>query len=298
MAKSKSFFGLRRGSTRDHTFYIQDGKQITRSRVEHVKNPRSLAQMQQRMIMSTAIAAYKGMKDICDHSWEGVEYGAKSFQKFMSVNTRLLREDLATDDNFLMANYQQKKFFLGAYQLSDGTFNGPDSNIIELDDSYERYTVQLTVNFGEIIPHFNAYNNQQIMDFLGINEGDTITLVNILTDKNLCCHFHWARLTFLLYDDITWTSDNYTEYIKIETDKDSKIEIQDGEDYFFWINTVEFNLELYNYWGGFIISSKVNDEWKRSPCRLHNFANNGEFPSSAEALSTYPIAHDFILNGQ
>ena len=48
MAKSKSFFGLRRGSTKSLTFQVLDGVQITKDRVSEVKNPRSVSQMKQR----------------------------------------------------------------------------------------------------------------------------------------------------------------------------------------------------------------------------------------------------------
>lgn len=51
MAKSASFFGLRRGSTKTLTFSVLDGQQITKDRVTEVKNPRTDMQMQQRCLM-------------------------------------------------------------------------------------------------------------------------------------------------------------------------------------------------------------------------------------------------------
>ena len=47
--------------------------------------------MIQRMIFATIVAAYARMKSITDHSFEGVAYGAKSQQKFMSENLKRLR---------------------------------------------------------------------------------------------------------------------------------------------------------------------------------------------------------------
>ena len=44
MAISKSFFGLRRKSTKSLTFSVLNGKQITKDRVSAVKNPKSEAQ--------------------------------------------------------------------------------------------------------------------------------------------------------------------------------------------------------------------------------------------------------------
>ena len=91
MAQSKSFFGLRRGSTKTLTFSVYNGKQVTKDRVTDVKNPRSSAQMKQRAIMATALRGYSALQEICDHSFEGVTYGQKSMNYFLSENARMIR---------------------------------------------------------------------------------------------------------------------------------------------------------------------------------------------------------------
>ena len=86
MAQSKSFFGLRTGSTKTLTFQVLNGKQITKDRVYNVKNPQTLAQMQQRAIMATVVTAYSSMKEICDHSFQGFEVGSKTMGEFLKTN--------------------------------------------------------------------------------------------------------------------------------------------------------------------------------------------------------------------
>ena len=86
MAKSSSFFGLRRGSTKSLTFQIVDGKQVTKDRVTYVKNPRSYAQATQRSKMAAVADAYRALSSICDHSFESVAYGPASRRQFMSLN--------------------------------------------------------------------------------------------------------------------------------------------------------------------------------------------------------------------
>ena len=86
MAKSSSFFGLRRGSTKSLTFQVVDGKQVTKDRVTYVKNPRSYAQATQRAKMATVADAYRALSTICDHSFESVAYGPASRRQFMSLN--------------------------------------------------------------------------------------------------------------------------------------------------------------------------------------------------------------------
>ena len=86
MAKSKSFFGLRTGSTKSLTFSVYRGTQVTKDRVTRVANPRTVAQMQQRSKVPLVAAARAALAGLVDHSFEGVPYGQASLQKFSSLN--------------------------------------------------------------------------------------------------------------------------------------------------------------------------------------------------------------------
>ena len=86
MAKSKSFFGLRTGSTKSLTFQTSRGQQITKDRVTSVSNPQSSAQMDQRLLLPMVANARTRLSGLIDHSFEGVPYGYQSLQKFSSMN--------------------------------------------------------------------------------------------------------------------------------------------------------------------------------------------------------------------
>ena len=86
MAKSKSFFGLRSGSTKSLTFQVYRGEQITKDRVTRVANPRTTLQMEQRSKLPIVAAARSALKGLVDHSWEGVPYGEQSLRTFSSKN--------------------------------------------------------------------------------------------------------------------------------------------------------------------------------------------------------------------
>lgn len=88
MAKSKSFFGLRTGSTKSLTFQVNRGQQITKDRVYRVSNPRSEAQMTQRALIPIVAAARSALKGLVDHSFEGVPYGEASLREFSKQNLR------------------------------------------------------------------------------------------------------------------------------------------------------------------------------------------------------------------
>ena len=88
MAKSKSFFGLRTGSTKSLTFQVYRGQQITKDRVYRVSNPRTDAQMTQRALIPIVSAARSALKGLVDHSFEGVAYGEASLKEFSKQNMR------------------------------------------------------------------------------------------------------------------------------------------------------------------------------------------------------------------
>lgn len=88
MAKSKSFFGLRSGSTKSLTFQVYRGEQITKDRVSRVSNPRTEAQMTQRALIPIVAAARSALKGLIDHSFEGVPYGEASLKEFSKQNLR------------------------------------------------------------------------------------------------------------------------------------------------------------------------------------------------------------------
>ena len=88
MAKSKSFFGLRTGSTKSLTFQVYRGQQVTKDRVYRVSNPRTESQMVQRALVPIVAASRAALKGLVDHSFEGVAYGDQSLKMFSSLNLK------------------------------------------------------------------------------------------------------------------------------------------------------------------------------------------------------------------
>ena len=88
MAKSKSFFGLRTGSTKSLTFQVYRGQQITKDRVTRISNPRTESQMVQRALVPIVAASRAALKGLVDHSFEGVSYGDQSLKMFNSLNLK------------------------------------------------------------------------------------------------------------------------------------------------------------------------------------------------------------------
>ena len=90
---------MARGKVGDVVFSRLNGQQIARVRNRNPKNPRTNAQLYQRAIMATVMQAYSAGIAIFDHSFQGKEVGAQNQRRFMSLNAKLLRSQIAADLN-------------------------------------------------------------------------------------------------------------------------------------------------------------------------------------------------------
>lgn len=165
--------GFSRGSVGDLTFYRRNSQQVTRARARVIKNPKTLAQQMQRTIMRTSVEAYKVIKEICDHSWEGVEYGANSYAEFQKQNMAMLRRLAA-------AGGEHAKSFIPSgfnglvampWVLSKGSISWNGAQSVS-------FTGDLTFNLGELSASaVDAITYEQFANVLGAREGDQVTLI-------------------------------------------------------------------------------------------------------------------------
>lgn len=162
MAISKSFFGLRRKSTKSLTFSVLNGKQITKDRVSAVKNPKSEAQAMQRMrfaLLSVNLAAYR---PILERSVESVNYGNESVQYIMKKNMK----------NWKLQGYRKDSGFQPAdMQLSFGSLPS-----LEWVSNAESQFVTTTV--------LDSVQNSTVKGFregMGAQIGDQLTIVGTMS---------------------------------------------------------------------------------------------------------------------
>lgn len=184
MAKGNMLLGFSRGSVGDLTFYRRNAQQITRARARVVKNPKTLAQQMQRAIMRTSVEAYKVLKEVCDHSWEGVAYGANSYAEFQKQNMAILRRLAA-------AGGENTKSFLPAgfnglvampWVLSKGTiaWNGLDLERTAVEGDY--------IYFAAVVPAsatIETMTYKLFADINGLRQGDQVTFISALKRSDI-----------------------------------------------------------------------------------------------------------------
>ena len=258
MAKSSSFFGLRRGSTKSLTFQVVDGKQVTKDRVTYVKNPRSYAQATQRSKMAAVADAYRALSTICDHSFESVAYGPASRREFMSLN--LARAIKPEPKGFSLP--------IGVgLQVSKGTLADVSSVI-----DFKLFPTKAGVTGS--YPLDAAWVNLVLAQSPNLQAGDELTFVACALDG-------------VVYTNVNGTSLPTVKYAiaSIVLDPTSDINAKWSYDtaHSRLVHTSGFSMEVGgSTWGiddaliianGIIVSRYADSKWRRSTCILYEMGD-------------------------
>ena len=284
MAKSKGFFGIRTGSTKNFTFSELHGEQITKERVSKVKNPRTISQMRQRMLMATIGAAYSYLKAIADHSFEGKTVGQMCMSEFMRLNLNKFR-DAAQDSNaaYAMNAYGDKLINPMRYILAKGSlpalpYVANTSNQIELS-----YNVE------------DVSTAEKVYDAMGIKKGDMLTFCWVIGNTSLVAgvfkytpiQFNIVRLKADKLGAVATPHDAFS-FESNHTDLDINI--------VFDKNVLKLTTTLANF--GAVIQSRQNaGTWLRSDATMVGNKSIIAGVSVGNQLATYPIDSELILNG-
>lgn len=285
MAKSKGFFGLRSGSTKNFTFSELNGQQITKERVYKVKNPRTLQQMRQRMVMATVSAAYSYLKEICDHSFEGFGVGSPCMSEFMRLNLDALKAKAQNDAAVVAFNaYQDKNINPVPFIVAKGSLNEIVPTIANGKMSW-------------ITPKNDANTTtaEGIYAALGLNRGDLVTFIlcggDFINDATLTFAPQPLAIT-RLHADKQGAVSSLADAFTVESNNQGNINVD-----FSLGSNIDFEATCDKLvMGAVIISRKAADKWLRSNATM--VVKTG-IPSTtvSRQLATYPVERDLILNG-
>lgn len=285
MAKSKGFFGLRSGSTKNFTFSELNGQQITKERVYKVKNPRTLQQMRQRMVMATVSAAYSYLKEICDHSFEGFGVGSPCMGEFMRLNLDALKAKAQNDAAGVAFNaYQDKNINPVTFMVSKGSLNEiiPTIAVNKLSWSTAKGDADTTTAEG-------------IYAALGLNQGDMVTFILCGGDfvSNEALTFAPQPLAITrLHANKQGAVSSLANAFTIESNNKGNINVD-----FSLGSSIVFEATCDKLvMGAVIVSRKASDKWLRSNATM--VVKTG-IPATtvSRQLATYPVERDLILNG-
>lgn len=284
MAKSKGFFGLRKGSTKSLTYSVLDGMQITKDRVYDVKNPRTESQMRQRMLMTTVGAAYKMLKSIADHSFEGFSSGMQCMRQFNSRNLNRFKQAAAAKGSVAFNSYKDGDinplpFILASGSLPGFSFKFDDTSNLEIVGEKEN------ADFATA---------EGIYAALGVQRNDIITFCTVIGEGSttngvysyVAERFNIVRLYCDKSGAVTKPADAFT----ISTNNDQAVITMSTS-----ANAITIKTGAADF--GAVIQSRKNDSgWLRSDAVMIVNENVISGVKTANQLATYPVGTELILN--
>lgn len=284
MAKSKGFFGLRKGSTKSLTFSVLDGKQITKDRVYDVKNPRTEAQMRQRMLMTTVGAAYKTLKSIADHSFEGYSSGMQCMRQFNSRNLNRFKKAAAAKGSVAFNEYKDGDINPLPFILASGSLPGFDFKF----DATSNLEIKGEKDAADFATAEGIYAA------LGVQRYDLITFCTVIGEGSTANGVYTYKAerfdVVRLYCDKSGSVTKPADAFTISTNNDLAAVTMSTSGNAITIKSGEADF-------GAVIQSRKNDSgWLRSSAVMVVNEDVISGVKTANQLETYPVGTELILN--
>lgn len=251
------------------------------------KNPQTQAQMIQRVIMKTIMTAYSRMKEITDHSFEGISPGRETMAEFMRINLNALREGVAVeiangrglDDIYAFTPLKTETLAPNAYIISKGSL--PQVNAV----------ANTSPGYSASIENISGNTYGDVISSLGLQRGDQLTFIAIQGTNPQNAEFFFARIILDPRNADGTEAPLTTEFIN-----NSEIVLPNprNEGTF---NTLTYDAGTTKITYGFnrrpmldagvIVSRRdISGTWMRSNCTLSfDYANVVEFNTLGECLS-------------
>lgn len=166
-------------------------KQAWRSYVPHISNPRTEGQARQRMIVSNLTQNYTALKEIISRGFEGIKYGGKSYQRFLSLNMKN-----AGNGPYIPKGTRSTPLPIPGMQISEGslisitTLSIVGKAIQVGSNSYNLPFIVTDLYNGNVSIRpedmtWGQMSQQLIRNNTDIKDGDQLTIVTVSVTENL-----------------------------------------------------------------------------------------------------------------
>lgn len=169
--------GYARGKVGDLVFARRLGQQTTRAYNSNPRDAKTRSQVTQRVKIANVIAMYRALKNVCNHSFEGLSVGQSCYNAFVKANLTgnqvSLTKEAASLGACIVAPYLISRGSLASI-IVEGTGADAVTNI-----SVGDLTISGTTTIGQFAKAVVANN-------AGIEHGDQLTYVSCVqqTDAN------------------------------------------------------------------------------------------------------------------
>ena len=280
------------------------GETIASQKAEKVHNPNTEDQAYQRMCMNTAMKAYSAMKEICNHSFEGVQYGQKTMSAFIRENLFGIQNGYSGISQVLNQGFTAKGLAGGVaprpFLISKGSI--APANIRSLSGgsvSWKSFKAKMNVKEGDqltLVAFISPYNFESTVDY---DEAVQIPF-----------KFVYSRYLFkdTIADDLVIINGDQ-EYINnealqdIEDPGDLNLVLAKGDQFsagYYHVVVKYLASDIYVNGYAAIVSRNVNGVWKRSVANLvwtnPNNINALDIYNADSVLKTYNATPRKFLN--
>lgn len=191
LIKTGSNLGIQ-GKVGDRVYYTSNGKTVVRQISAAEYNSKTVQQLLQRVITKTVVNNYSALKDIVNHSFQGVKKGADSMAYFNKINAHYLRDRAAeivnagmSLDSFIQfSKLGQKKFVPAALYISEGTLTAVHPSITPFTTA------------GSAIACLDCPENTyaSLANQYNLKRGDQVTLLTVEKDAYGEYLFKYSRI--------------------------------------------------------------------------------------------------------
>ena len=223
------------------------------------KNPKTVNQTMQRVLLNTVSQAYSELQPICSHAFQGVTEGAKSMAQFQSLNLKYFREKAAEVGEDQLAAYVN--FVpVGEKGIRPAAF-------IVADGKLPRVALAINASYQAVLA-LTANTYQNIIDKYDLQRGDQLTFVAVVENTEYPGSYE-AKYARIILDPRN--ADGSEADLSSAFINGSSINLPNSK------NNGNFGLLTYSNGMVFnfkanekvcsvacIVSRFVNDEWKRS----------------------------------
>ena len=306
MGKIEGIFATNISGKVGNVVFRKAGKQnIVSQRPASVKNPRTDMQQRQRAYIKTVSSAYSVLKPICDHSFEGVAYGADSMNFFKRENYKIVSnagKAVLKNSSNVVVN--------APLLLSKGSIKWN----MALDEAGQ------IANISQFMSHYKIASiaditYDKLCDALGIKKGDQLTVINVLKLGRLyesaltdqwACNMYFSRYVLNAVAEgstkaFVKRGDSSEDYIL-----NASILAEESEfDFYAVLVATEAgvlkiinNVDEVPYMYTAIISRRCVDKWLRSTANLYTGDDLSEYYINY-VLPTYnPTGERYLNNSE
>lgn len=307
MGKIEGIFATNISGKIGNVVFRKAGKQnIVSQRPASVKNPRTDMQQRQRAYIKTVSSAYSVLKPICDHSFEGIAYGADSMNFFKKENYKIVsnasRAVLKNSSNVVV----DAPFLLSKGSIVWNSCLGSGGGIADISDYMSKNNID----------SMDKLSFAQLLDALNLKKGDQLTVVNVSMSEQVYVgpngvsqgryEISYSRYIFDSESDSTKAfvlknaeSEDYKTYtlnpsvLGKESEINLKAVLEASSYYDIYIrNNINTDVNMHSA----IISRRDGNKWLRSTETLYVLDNINESFSIENALPSYGPTGERYLN--